>query len=317
MNTRRTFLEKSLFLAAATAVPGCSSAGCRQPSKTLRTNDPKSALVVWYSQSGNTGRYGRLIASTLEAEGLEVTAGDYRDISLSSAGYDIIIAGSPVFYYELPGNMEAWLSKMPPLNGAAVAAFVSFGGPEGNQHNTLCSILDVLSEKGGCPVAMRAFMNMSTFPLPRWDGPGCLDHKHLPDGKTYAGVRGFALEVASASRKGRVLDYSSHVTIRQISTALPLAGIMKLFYRNHRIDKKLCTDCKTCVKKCPSRSIDPGTGTINRDTCLMCFGCVNNCPSGAVQMTYMGNELYGFPEFLKRNGIVIKEPDVFNPGKES
>jgi hypothetical protein len=34
--------------------------------------EPKSALVVWYSQTGNTRRCGRLMAKTLENEGLSV-----------------------------------------------------------------------------------------------------------------------------------------------------------------------------------------------------------------------------------------------------
>ena len=44
-----------------------------------------------------------------------------------------------------------------------MAAYVSFGGPEGNQHNAACSILECLVERQGAPVAQRPFMNLGTY----------------------------------------------------------------------------------------------------------------------------------------------------------
>jgi ferredoxin len=44
-------------------------------------------------------------------------------------------------------------------------------------------------------------------------------------------------------------------------------------------------------------------GTVDRDRCILCLGCVNNCPHNAVTMKFLGREIYGYMEFVKRNGL--------------
>ena len=48
---------------------------------------------------------------------------------------DLIVMGSPVFYYDVPGYVKNYIRSWPDLNRTPVAAYVTFGGPEGNQHN--------------------------------------------------------------------------------------------------------------------------------------------------------------------------------------
>ena len=76
MMNRRAFLTGSLALAAGVALPGKSPLLGKEKGKRMemKTGTPKKAAVVWYSQTGNTGRYGRLIAKTWEKLGLRVTA---------------------------------------------------------------------------------------------------------------------------------------------------------------------------------------------------------------------------------------------------
>ena len=68
MDNRRAFLKKSVLASSVLAVPAVSSCACldtiraRVPMKTRRVN---RALVVWYSQTGTTGGYGRLMAKTM------------------------------------------------------------------------------------------------------------------------------------------------------------------------------------------------------------------------------------------------------------
>ncbi len=61
METRRTFLKRGIMTGACLAVPGYAVAGEKGwGSKGYRTTDPRKALVLWYSRTGHTGRYGRL-----------------------------------------------------------------------------------------------------------------------------------------------------------------------------------------------------------------------------------------------------------------
>lgn len=308
METRRSFLRKGIIAGIALMIPGCLSR-CAREAKPLKRKDPRRGLVMWYSQTGHTERHGRLIAKCWEKEGLQVDTGDYRKIDVSKLSvYDIIAIGTPVFYYDTPVNVREWIKKLPCLDGTAVAAFVTFGGPEGNQHNAATTLLELFADRGGVPVDLGSFMNMSSFPVAEWDGKGQREHRHLPDEKTYESVRLFARRSLEKTRKGEAMETDRWVTLREIAAYFPAAGATKLFYRNHQIDRKKCIQCGTCTDKCPAGAIDISTFSVNRSACVLCFGCFNNCPVQAVQMEASGKKLYNFPEFLKRNGITIKEP---------
>ena len=88
MESRRSFLLKSSVIILFSLAPGCSAIAMSQrtfaPMKTMR---PKRALMLWYSQTGNTRRNGRLIAKVWEKHGLQVDASDIRKCEKTSMGY--------------------------------------------------------------------------------------------------------------------------------------------------------------------------------------------------------------------------------------
>ncbi len=73
MEDRRDFLKKGAMAAALLSLPatnGCADMQpirAKVPMKTARTG---RALVLWYSQTGYTERYGRLLAHRLEELGM-------------------------------------------------------------------------------------------------------------------------------------------------------------------------------------------------------------------------------------------------------
>lgn len=315
MDDRRSFLKKSALASAALAVPAISSCACldtiraKVPMKTRQVN---RALVVWYSQTGSTRRYGRLLATTMQEAGVEVTACDLREVDKSKIrGYDLMVVGAPVFYYDAPSIVQQWVLSLPELGGMPVAAYVSFGGPEGNQHNAACSILECLVQRQGVPVAQKAFMNIGSYPL-SWAGDKIKKtpwkHQNLPDRQTYEGVRAYARYVLGQVAQGRPAEFSRKLTLREISTFLGPIWWTKRSIEKHYILKEKCIACGTCVEKCPAGAIDLADHSVNRDACVLCFGCLNNCPAQAVYMQYDGGRLIGFHEFLKMKNIKIMEP---------
>ncbi len=59
-----------------------------------------------------------------------------------------------------------------------------------------------------------------------------------------------------------------------------------------KIDAETCTECETCLKKCPVGAIthlDSGAMTIDYGLCLGCGVCAYNCPSGALKLTKVRN----------------------------
>jgi ferredoxin len=226
--------------------------------------------------------------------------------------YDFIVVGTPVFYYDTPVNVAEWLKTMPSIQGTPVAAFVSFGGPEGNQHNASSHILKLLTEKGGVPVGRDAFRNIASYPTPTWNNPKQQSGQHLPDAATFNRVRRFAAGSLERIHHGETIAVRYEVALREVFQMLPLASLNKKAITKHTVDPQKCIGCQTCVKKCPTKAINPSKQTVDRDKCLTCFGCLNNCPADAVVMEYRGERLYGFPEYLKRNKITIQEPPEFH-----
>ena len=172
MDTRRDFIKKSAIVGAALCLPVSLTRESQAAYPDLKTRNPKKVLVLWYSQTGQTRRYARLIGCILKGKGLAVDASDMQEFDKNLLpNYDLIIVGTPVFYYDTPSNVSEWLETIPSIKGTPVAAFVSFGGPEGNQHNASCHILKLLADKGGVPVGRDAFRNIASYPTPKWNNP--------------------------------------------------------------------------------------------------------------------------------------------------
>ncbi|HRS82455.1 MAG TPA: EFR1 family ferrodoxin [Smithellaceae bacterium] len=316
METRRDFIKKSVVVCAALSLPLPGAAYGQTVHRELKTRDPKRALVLCYSQSGFSARYGKLIACLLKDQGLTVELADLRRFDPKRLpDYDLILVGSPVFYYDIPENVADWLASAPKLTGIPVAAFVSFGGPEGNQHNALCHALHLLAEKEAVPVGMEAFRSIAAYPTPNWDSANQRSGEHLPDEATYNRVREFAKQIPERVKQGRAFAYSSEMALREMVRMLPLVWLNKKAISKHTVDAAKCIGCRTCVKMCPVGAIHPERQFVDRDQCLACFGCLNNCPADAVVMEYRGKRLYGFPEYLKRRKITILEPREFRSCK--
>lgn len=307
---RRTFLKQgslSLLALSIPATPGCKNRIYPAPA----LNKPESAAVVWYSQTGNTARAGRVIAQTLEAQGLRVMAGEYRQVDKASlAACDLVIAGSPVYYYDVPENFKTWLAGIPEMQGRPVAAYVTFGGAGGNQHNTACTLLELLAKRGGAPVGLNAFGNMPTFAL-TWsygNTARVLKYRHNPDRKTYAAIRAFARDILAAVDGGQSMEIAREFNYRDFIKSDPSIWGTKLFIDKHTINREKCIDCHTCTEKCPVGAIDLPNYQVNRERCILCLGCVNNCPEQAIDMVFMGKPVYGYHEFKRRYNIVIPDP---------
>ncbi|MFA5322839.1 MAG: EFR1 family ferrodoxin [Smithella sp.] len=313
MDTRRDFIKKSAIVGTALCLPVSLSKESMAAYPDLKTRAPKKALILWYSQTGQTHRYARLIACILKEKNLTV---DEREIQETDKNilpnYDLIIVGTPVFYYDTPSNVSNWLETIPSIKGTPVAAFVSFGGPEGNQHNASCHILKLLASKGGVPVGRDAFRNIPSYPTPSWNSPNQISGQHLPNEATFDQVRRLTADVLERISRGETISIGYEVAMREGLRALPLVWLNKKMVNKHTVDASKCIRCGTCVRKCPTKAINPFKQIVDRDTCLACFGCLNNCPADAVVMEYRGERLYGFREYLKRNNITITEPPEFN-----
>lgn len=312
METRRSFIAKTAVTAASLALPAGELFAAPKTHPPMKTRSPKKALIIWYSQTGHTRRIARLMGKVWEKQGIAVEARDYRAVDRDAmASYDLIVIGTPVYYLDVPGNVKEWLAGIPNIDGTPVASFVTFGGKGDNQHNTACTLLQLLAAKGGVPAGVALFGNMSTF-APTWsmgNEKRTLKFMHLPNGETYAGARAFAGAILEKIAAGAPITVVTHAEAGQLFKHFPQIGFTRLMIGTHLVDREKCISCGTCEEGCPVKSIHPETGTVERKKCILCMGCVNNCPVGAVTMSFMGKKVYSFAELLRRQGIAIVEPE--------
>ncbi len=313
MQNRRSFIQKASFSLMSLSLPitGLTACAARQEVEPFTPRKPKNAVVFWYSQTGNTARTGKVIARELESRGLAVDSGEYREIDKAALShYDLIVAGSPVYYYDVPENLQGWLNTIPEISGIPVASYITFGGEGGNYHNTACTLLEMLQKKGGIPVGLNAFGNMSAFAL-TWSYGNVervLEYSHLPNQDSFTAMRAYAASILARVETGRPVDIDREANFRELIKANPSIWFTKLFIGKHTIDEKRCTNCGICIEKCPVGAIDLANYQVDTDHCIACLGCVNNCPEGAVDMEFMGKKVYGYHEFLERNDIEVTEP---------
>ena len=279
----------------------------------MTTHPIHTASVIFYSQTGHTKQYARYISHILKQNGLEVEmfdvlSADPKDVPRS----DLIVVGTPVFYYDVPENAIDWLSRLPDLDGAFGAAFATYGGEGDNQHNTACLILSLLAEKNVMPVALDTFGNMSTF-APTWSSGNAkriLAYTHLPDETTYRRVSDFAGEILDRTGRHEIMEPKKRPSLSNlIKGRISMKGT-KLFITGHRIDSDQCIDCGLCERGCPVRAIDLKTYSVDTARCIACFGCVNNCPEGAVLMKFLGRPVFGLTEFRKKYNLTINTPPM-------
>lgn len=307
-------MKKSALAWAALSVPGCSGDRMAVHSPVdFKTRNPRKALVLWYSQTGHTRRYGEYAAHVLKESGLKVDACDIRYCkSLRTREYDLIIAGTPVHYMDVPPNVKEWFMGMAVSSGTAAASYSTFGGHGDNQHNTAFELLSLMVENGAAPAGMSTFGNMSTY-APTWslgNEKKTLKYAHLPDSQTYSKVREFTKRVLDNVRRGVVYVPEKEFDIMDWVKHLPVIWGSKVLTTDHRIIEEDCIGCGACERVCPVGAISPKTFKVDESKCLLCLGCVNNCPVGAVNMNYLGKKVIGFPFFLEEQGVEIMEPPV-------
>lgn len=294
------------------ALPSCQYTHTIRANVPMKSTQIRNALVTWFSQTGYTERNGKLMAKTLETKGIRVTSCDLRDFEKKEiTNYDLIVIGSPVFYYDTPSYVQRWIRSLPNLQGTPAASYVTFGGPEGNQHNAACSILQCLTERGGAPIALSTFMNMGSYPL-SWSEKKVKEsvwmNRQLPNEQTYKKVREYAGHILNQVERGKSGEFSKKLTFREISTFFKPIWWTKRSISNHSIIEEQCIGCGACVEKCPVDAIDLDHYAVDTESCVLCFGCINNCPAKAVNMEHEGRKLIGYIEFMKLKNLKVREP---------
>ncbi|MDD5156386.1 MAG: NAD(P)H-dependent oxidoreductase [Candidatus Omnitrophica bacterium] len=109
----------------------------------------QKALVIYYSQSGNTKKMAESVAEGIQKAGLEAVVKDVKDVKADELlKYDGLVIGSPTYY----GSMSAQIKQLfddsvkfhGKLDGKVGAAFASSANIGGGNETTILDILNAM-----------------------------------------------------------------------------------------------------------------------------------------------------------------------------
>jgi len=108
-----------------------------------------TAIVIYYTRTGNTEEMANIIGETLENEGIDTSIQHVENTDISELQkHDGIIIGSPTYYGTMAAEIKKFLDESVQfhgkLDGKVGGAFASAGHLGGGNETTVLSILEGL-----------------------------------------------------------------------------------------------------------------------------------------------------------------------------
>ena len=110
-------------------------------------------LIVYDSQTGNTGKMAGYVAEGVESAGVTAVLKPVEEASIDELpNVEGVILGSPVYYGLPSGKIKSWIDETVKYHGKLTAlvggAFCSAGGTHTGSESTILAILEMLLVHG-------------------------------------------------------------------------------------------------------------------------------------------------------------------------
>lgn len=242
------------------------------------------ATVVYFSQSGTTGRVADSVGAGLRSAGYGVDLWNLRDgPPPDSRSYDLMGIGSPVYYYRLPFNVADYLRTLPSLEGMPAFCFLVHGSHAFDAGTWLRHALARLETKNVgyfCCHGEAHFLGHVR--------EGYLFSPDHPSQDELDQATAFGIAVAARAAEGKhppTTDESKAPLIYRIERAATSQWLVEQVYsRLFKVDPSRCTACGLCMETCPTKNIakdEQGYPRWGR-RCLYCLSCEMQCPEDAI-----------------------------------
>ncbi len=257
----------------------------------MQNQRPPEALVLHYSQSGNTALLAEAAARALLDRGWAVRLLSLRnrEDTRSLNTPDLLVLGTPTHYWKPPVMALSRIRALPRFVGSWAFVYTTYGGVFASDSAlALAREAEALGARvlGGASVyAPHNFMTE--------DGRRLGDvYPEFGQGQPDAGARGrflSALEsVARAVENGRPGTFdlarlgSARRMLTFVDSLVPLT-VKRDFLPLPGVDTGACKLCRTCLTVCDTGSVRFVRGEIvtQAATCMRCYQCVRKCPEGA------------------------------------
>ena len=250
----------------------------------------KKVTIVCFSPTGNSKKYASLLAEKIDKDFkiLDFTQKENRENNIIFSENDIVIFSAPVYAGRLP-NIH--LFENVKGNHTLAVCIVTYGNRE--YDDALLELKNICDNKGFYVIAAGAFIGEHTY-------------------SQYVG--------ANRPNEGDILKIEQLAKYIKENAEKPCIKNLEVkgnypYCEHHGIPfvpqpNEKCSQCGSCVRKCPVGAIDKNTFLADSQKCISCFACMKNCTKNAriVQNAQ-------FPKLVERleNNLryVEKEADIF------
>ena len=244
----------------------------------------KKVTTAYFSPTGNSKKYSILLAEKigLPFEQLDFTKKENRQNNFIFSKEDIVIFSAPVYAGRLP-NIN--LFEIVEGNGVYVICVVTYGNRE--YDDALLELKDKCEQKGFHVIAAAAWIGKHTYSeILGADRPNEKDILKIEELATYIydGIEKQKFQGEHLKVKGNP-NYCEHKALSFVPQP-----------------NEKCSQCGSCIKKCPIGAIDSKTLLADAEKCISCFACVKGCTKHARK-----TENTFFPKLVEKLETSLKE----------
>ncbi len=241
------------------------------------------AVIVYFSQTGNTEKVARAIAKGIKSTNNSCILTTLKEVVLEKLkDYDLIGIGTPVFYFQEPWNIRDFIKKLSFLKDKSSFIFCTHGGQDAN---TLPRMAKELKENGLLVLGGLSTRGYDSFqPYIEFDYS-----KGHPDEKDLKEAEGFGREMV---KNYKLVKEKNQLNILPVfKFKFSLLHLTSLWLTKERVNRHLprievnkekCIKCGECAKICPSGVIELKPYPIRKKDCIRCYYCEKICPEEAI-----------------------------------
>lgn len=233
----------------------------------------QSLKLAYFSPTGTTRAVLQGIACGLDRtpELLDVTLPAARMSPLVANDDDLLVIGVPVYMGRVPDLLSDWLNQLE-LHQTPTVCVVVYGNRA--YENALLELKDVVTERGGIPIAAAAFIGEHSFSSP--EVPASVGR---PDANDLCQAERFGRRIHAHLRSVVACERQPSLTV---PGSFPYGGITKLWDVDFIEVGQSCDQCGNCADQCPTGAIDrANSATVDTVKCITCCACIKQCPRQA------------------------------------
>ncbi len=206
---------------------------------------------------------------TLPTQDIDMTPPSARCAPFAAGADTLLVMGVPVYMGRVPVLLSDWFQTLTLLRTPTVCVVVY-----GNRayDNALLELRDIVTARGGIPVAAAAFIGEHSF-----------SSTELPASAGRPNVSDLQQAEALGHRVAERLTAASsmaEVPPLVVPGSLPYGGVTKLWDVDFIEVGADCIRCGTCATHCPTGAIDAtDSAKVDIAQCITCCACIKRCPT--------------------------------------